>query len=371
MAIIKAISSRASIAKAINYIVQREKTDLTLISGKDCISENAIDEMKLVKKLWGKEDGRQYKHYIQSFNPVDNISPEKAHEIGVKWMEQERFKGHQALMATHVDKEHIHTHFIVNSVNFETGKKFQESKKDLQGLKDFSNQLSKENNLTVPQKDESFLSTFNGKKYQVITKAMQEHRHSYVLDIGKAVNEKKKIAISKSDFIKELHMLGIQVKWKEKSKHVTFIDQDNHRVRLANLEKTFKDKSFTKESLEDEFRCNAKKHQRGENQTGVFKQDDGRRISFSDIGKELRENKRLRNTMGNNETEFRSINDQFCHLYERESGSPENKGITNESLAEENQRSNEHILKSSRRNNKNDTNRLQREDHEIDSEWER
>ncbi|MGL4606673.1 MAG: relaxase/mobilization nuclease domain-containing protein [Eubacteriaceae bacterium] len=371
MAIIKAISSRASIAKAINYIVQKEKTDLTLIRGKDCISENAIDEMKLIKKLWSNEGGRQYKHYIQSFNPIDKITPEKAHEIGIKWMEQERFKGHQIIMATHVDKGHIHTHFIVNSVNFETGKKFQESKKNLQRLKDFSNQLSKENNLTVPQKDENFLSTFNGKKYQVITKAMQNHRQSYVLDIGKAVNEKKKTATSKSHFIKELNMLGIQVNWKEKSKHVTFVDQDNHHVRLANLQKTFKDKSFTKESLEDEFRCNAEKHQRGEKQTGVFKQDDGRRISFSDIGKELRENKRLRNTMGNHETEFRSIDDQFRHLYERKSGTPEKKGIANQSLAEKYQRSNEHVLECSRDNNQENSYRLQREDNEIEPEWER
>lgn len=64
MAVIKAVSSRASIGHAINYVTKDEKTEEKLISGIDCSPQTAIDEMKATKEIWHKTEGRQYKHYI-------------------------------------------------------------------------------------------------------------------------------------------------------------------------------------------------------------------------------------------------------------------------------------------------------------------
>ena len=139
MAVIKAINSRASIANAINYITKKEKTDEKLISGYNCRGINSLDEMKTTKKAWNKTGGRQYKHFIQSFSPNENISPDEAHKIVAELVESwNKFKGYEVCYATHKDKNHIHTHIIVNSVSFENGKKFCYSKKELQDFKDLS-----------------------------------------------------------------------------------------------------------------------------------------------------------------------------------------------------------------------------------------
>ena len=67
MAVVKVVNSRASIGNAVNYITKKEKTEESLISGKDCSPNTAIEEMKITKQQWQKTDGRQYKHYVQSF----------------------------------------------------------------------------------------------------------------------------------------------------------------------------------------------------------------------------------------------------------------------------------------------------------------
>ena len=69
MAIIKAVRSGASLGRAIKYVTNITKTETTLMSGMDCRPTSAIDEMKVTKALWGKEGGRQYKHYVHSFLP--------------------------------------------------------------------------------------------------------------------------------------------------------------------------------------------------------------------------------------------------------------------------------------------------------------
>ena len=66
MAVIKAINSKASLAKAINYVTQKQKTEEHLVSGIDCVPKNAINEMKFTKEHWNKTDGRQYMHLTQS-----------------------------------------------------------------------------------------------------------------------------------------------------------------------------------------------------------------------------------------------------------------------------------------------------------------
>ena len=104
MAVIKAVNSRASIANAINYITKKEKTDIRLIGGYNCRGINALAEMKATKNAWNKTDGRQYKHFIQSFSPNENISPEEAHKIAAELVESwNKFKGYEVCFATHND----------------------------------------------------------------------------------------------------------------------------------------------------------------------------------------------------------------------------------------------------------------------------
>jgi hypothetical protein len=132
MAVIKAVSSKAGIGHAIDYVTKKEKTEEKLVSGLHCEPETVKEEMQATKELWGKTDGRTYKHYVQSYHEDEEITPEQAHKNAVELAEHTKaWKGHEVLIATHIDKGHIHTHFIVNSVNYENGHKLQWSKHDL------------------------------------------------------------------------------------------------------------------------------------------------------------------------------------------------------------------------------------------------
>lgn len=272
MAVIKVTNSKGKVGNVINYITKLEKTEEKLISGKDCNPLTAKEEMEITKGLYNKKDGRQYVHFIQSFNPGDNVDPKQAHEIGRKWAEK-NFKGHEVLIATHIDKGHIHSHFVVNSVNFENGKKFQQSRKDLQKLKEHSNELSREHGLSVPTKGKE-ITMFNQGKYRLFKRIEQgENIRSYVLDTAIAVEKATGKAKDRSEFISNMEKQGYKVSWEENRKHVTFQDKDKKKVRLANLEKTFKESKFSKEGLENEF-SKFEKQSRGKQQSRGSKSTD-------------------------------------------------------------------------------------------------
>lgn len=145
MAIIKRISSKATVGKIKKYLTQNEKTEEKLISGINCTPENLEREFKLTKELYDKRDGVQYHHIIQSFSPEDNISAEKAHILGQK-LAEECFKGFEVFLVTHKDKEHIHSHLVVNSVSLETGLKYNASNKSLWDIKEKVIKFVKEKN---------------------------------------------------------------------------------------------------------------------------------------------------------------------------------------------------------------------------------
>ena len=109
MAIVKFVSSNCPMNNIFPYAMNAEKTDGgTLVSGINCMPETAFNEFQYVKKKYGKEDGRQYYHIVQSFSPDDKLSPKTAHEIGLKFAEY--FEGFQIVVSTHTDRNHIQNH---------------------------------------------------------------------------------------------------------------------------------------------------------------------------------------------------------------------------------------------------------------------
>jgi len=218
MAVIKAINpSKRSLSRGINYITNPEKTDENLISGKDCDAQTVLDEMKATKELYDKTDGRQYKHYIQSFKPDDPLTPEQAHQIGYE-MAQKAFPGFEVLVATHTDKDHLHNHFIVNSVSFESGKKYWQSTKDLQEIKDLSDQICKREGLHVMTKEEQIPGkALSMNEHQVANKG-ESLKFRLISEIDKSI----KTSHSKEEFIKSMEAKGYQVKWVDTRKSITY-----------------------------------------------------------------------------------------------------------------------------------------------------
>ncbi|MEG0900307.1 MAG: relaxase/mobilization nuclease domain-containing protein [Oscillospiraceae bacterium] len=258
MAVIKAVSSRASIGTVINYVTKAEKTEEKLISGINCTSMTAIDEMKATKELWNKSEGRQYKHFVQSFMPGEQVVPAQAHQIALE-LAQERFKGYEVLVATHMDKEHIHSHIIVNSVSFEDGRKFQQSRAELQELKDHSDEICKKNNLSICEKGQD-IATYDIGKYKALERATQGEYKSYVLDTAIAVLKAKEQATSRGNFVELMAEQGYNTNWSDSRKYITFKDKNGNKVRNSNLKKTFK-VEFGKEQLENEFKRNSKREE--------------------------------------------------------------------------------------------------------------
>lgn len=166
MAYTKIIAIRKRLDCAANYILNEEKTDLAaaaayitnmdktgqhhLESVLNCESpQTALEEMMETKRKWNKLGGVQGYHFIQSFKPGE-VTPEKAHEIGRQFAEicfGERF---EVLIATHLDKEHLHNHILINSVSFADGNKYHSSPASYYDRIRFqSDKLCRENDLST------------------------------------------------------------------------------------------------------------------------------------------------------------------------------------------------------------------------------
>ena len=273
MAVIKAVSSKAGIGQALDYVTKEEKTEDKLVSGLHCEPDTVKDEMQATKELWGKTGGRTYKHFVQSYHEDEHITPEQAHKNAVELAKNtEAWKGHEVLIATHIDRGHIHTHFIVNSVNYENGHKLQWSKADLQNLKDRCNEQSRQQGLHVPEKGKTFSGeereetvAWNKETYNLLKQAEKGEVKSYVQDIALSVMDCRETARSREDFIKQMNERGYGVDWQDSHKYITFTDLERQsqgekqcKVRNNKLEKYYA-VDFGKESLEHGFEINARR----------------------------------------------------------------------------------------------------------------
>lgn len=216
MAIIKFTSGKINPRTVINYVCNKEKTTDKLISGKDCMPESCEYEFAEVKKAFGKTDGRTYYHMIQSFSPDDRITPEQAHEVGLQMAEL--FKGYQVLVVTHTNKAHTHNHLVINSVNFENGKKLTISNQELERIKNYSNSICLKNGWDVTEAKTR--RNRNPKWKQIIIEdALAAMAESYSMD----------------EYISKLKELGIYVSYNPDYKYMTYSDAEGHKCRDAKL----------------------------------------------------------------------------------------------------------------------------------------
>jgi hypothetical protein len=155
IAIIKPINVRkgnlAGLRAVINYVKDASKTDggrLVFMSGGAAGDE--YQSMVRVKNLFGKPTGRQYAHFVQSFHERDNLTPDMAFKIGVEYIAAlKQWEDFQVVMAVHANEEHLHIHYIVNSVSGKDGSKWQCSKQDLKYFRQRSDELCRKYNLHV------------------------------------------------------------------------------------------------------------------------------------------------------------------------------------------------------------------------------
>ena len=247
----------------IEYVLRPDKTSelLTYVTGPyrhdeinyDLVYRTFLEE----KKMWDKDTGRMYAHNIISWHKDEQITPDQALEFGKQFAET-WFSGFQILVAVHKDKDHIHCHLVTNSVSYEDGRKLHNTKKDLERMKQFTNQMCRERGLTVAEKGKHFdgsqiekgeVIAWSKDKYNLFR---QQVKDSFVADCAMAVLKALENCISKEKFIEKMKQFGWKVNWTEKRKHITFQNQDGKKVRDSNLSKTFH-LDISKEDLENEF----------------------------------------------------------------------------------------------------------------------
>ena len=273
MAINKTINKRTNthgaMRNCIEYVLRQDKTGelLTYVTGPYCHDEINYDLVYRTfleeKKMWDKDSGRMYAHNIISWHKDEQITPEQALEFGKEFAEN-WFSGFQTLVAVHKDKDHIHCHLVTNSVSYEDGRKLHNTKKDLERMKQLTNQMCRERGLTVVEKGKHFdgsqiekgeVIAWSKDKYNLFR---QQVKDSFVADCAMAVLKALENCISKEKFIEKMKQFGWSVNWTEKRKHITFQNQDGKKVRDSNLSKTFH-LDISKEGLENEFDRNRQK----------------------------------------------------------------------------------------------------------------
>ena len=233
------------------YTMQDKKTEFEgqkLITGINCQPESVYADFMTTKRLHHKTDGVLFYHMVQSFPKGEAVDPVAAHAAALKLAEY--YEGYEVLVCTHTDREHIHSHFLINSVNFDTGKKLHIAKEQLQELRQRNDQVCMEFSLPV----------FQPKDRRQKTKAMTVGEYhtaargqSKKLQLMNIINDCMRHASNREEFIALMESEGYKVRWETSRRNITYTTPSGWQCRDRLL---FGDK-YLKENMEYEFRIRA------------------------------------------------------------------------------------------------------------------
>ena len=228
------------------YVSQVNKTlwdEQPLVSGIGCQPETAFDEFLSTKLLHHKNGGVMFYHMVQSFPKGAEIDPRTAHEAARRLVGY--FEGCEVLVCTHVDREHIHSHCIINSVNFETGKKVHMADKQIQELRVRNDQICEELGLPKFQKDEQWQSRgMSNAEYYTAVKG-----ESWKFELMRVIDECMRYAGNRKEFLALLRSEGYDATWTDSRKNITYTTPDGRKCRDSRLHIG----KYLKENMEVEF----------------------------------------------------------------------------------------------------------------------
>ena len=191
----------------IEYAADGKKTEMRqYVSTLNCMVATARDEMMATKERYNKLGGNTAYHMYQSFKPGE-VTPDIAHEIGVK-LAQELFGDRfEAVIATHLDKSHIHNHVVINSVSFKDGYKFLDSERFYRTLRRTSDRLCREYSLSVIENPKP------GKSQNYAERQAEcEGRPTWRGMIKAEVDEVIKMSMTEKEFLRNLRDRGFEIK---------------------------------------------------------------------------------------------------------------------------------------------------------------
>ena len=228
------------------YVSQLSKTlwdGQQLVSGIGCQPETAFDEFLSTKLLHHKDGGVMFYHMVQSFPKGADIDPRMAHEAARRLAGY--FEGCEVLVCTHVDREHIHSHCIINSVNFETGRKVHMADEQIQELRVCNDQICEELGLPKFQRDEQKHSRgMSNAEYYTASKG-----ESWKFELMRVIDECMRCAGNREEFLVLLRSEGYDATWTDSRKNITYITPDGRKCRDSKLHI----EKYLKENMEAEF----------------------------------------------------------------------------------------------------------------------
>ena len=262
--------SRAAMRGVMLYVMQEKKTaweGAPLVSGINCQPQSVYDDFLNTKLLYHKDGGVMFYHMVQSFPKGTAVDPRQAHEAARRLAEY--FDGCEVLVCTHVDREHIHSHCVINSVNFETGKKLHMAKEQLQELMRRNDAICLEMGLPVFDAPTQQARGMSGAEYHTALKGQ-----SWKLRLMNTIDECMKYAADKDAFVSLMASEGYTVRWENGRKYITYTTPEGMRCRDSKLH----EEKYCKEAMEREFRIRAelikRKLRRAEENDGGIEADE-------------------------------------------------------------------------------------------------
>ena len=233
------------------YVAQANKTmqenGQHLVSGQNCTPPLAVREFLTTRAMHRKESPVWFYHYVQSFAPSEPVTGELAHELA-KMFAARAWPESEVLIATHIDREHIHSHFIVNSVCFGNGKMLRQGPGTLARLRPISDELCAAHGLSVLPRQETKTQGLGAREYRSATKG-----ESWKLRLMNTIDECMKYAADKDTFVSLMTSEGYTVRWESGRKYITYTTPDSMKCRDNKLH----EEKYCKEVMEHEFRIRA------------------------------------------------------------------------------------------------------------------
>ncbi|HDX8231446.1 TPA: relaxase/mobilization nuclease domain-containing protein [Staphylococcus aureus] len=230
------LGNTKSASRAINYAEKRAEEK----SGLNCDIDYAKSSFKQTRALYGKENGIQAHTVIQSFKPGE-VTPEQCNQLGLELAEKIA-PNHQVAIYTHTDKEHVHNHIVINSIDLETGRKYQSNKKQRDFVKRSNDEICREHGLSVPERNTAKLRYTQAEKSLI-----EKDQYSWKDDLREKIENAKYYTSDFKSFSEHLEKSGIE--FKVRGKNVSYKPENvNKWVRGKTL-----GEDYDKGALEYEF----------------------------------------------------------------------------------------------------------------------
>lgn len=240
----------------IDYCLQPHKTEVEekvhAVSGQNCTPEFSYRQFMATKASWNKTDGVCFGHYVQSFHPSEQVTPEEANRIGMEFA-QRAWEGYEVVIATHIDREHIHNHLVINTVHSDTGLKLHENRSNIENLRRISDEICAAHGLSVltPYK-RSKTKSISSREYRAGSKG-----DSWKFRLRAAINASMSASGSREEFTAQMYRLGYAVRWEDGRKNITYTCLKEAKYKSGAYRKCNDDKlsdeKYLKERMELEF----------------------------------------------------------------------------------------------------------------------